>query len=942
MHRFHQARLVSFVIVLTAVSWATASNLAARPLCGDADRPCLVYAAATAGERPLKVPAGVTVGPSIAGISEYTLSNGLKVLLLPDPSQDTITVNVTYLVGSRHEDYGERGMAHLLEHMLFKGSPRHANPKGELLKRGARYNGTTSYDRTNYFETFPASQETLEFVLDLEADRMVNARVSKKDLDSEMTVVRNEFEAGENSPFSLLRERTSAAAYMWHNYGRAIIGTRSDIENVPIERLQAFYRHYYQPDNAVLVIAGRFDPQRALGTVSQTFGRIPKPERVLRTTYTAEPPQDGERLVILRRVGDVQLATAMYHVPPGAHPEYVAVDLLTQVLVTQPSGRLHKALVETGIAATSFGAERQMRESGSVYFGVSVNKDASLERARDVLLTTLEGFATKPVTDEEVERARTKLKNDIEQLLANSRSLALALSEFVAIGDWRLLFLYREQLGKATRADVQRAAVAYLKPANRTLGLFYPTPQPERVAMPPPPSVATLLKDLRSPSDIAIGEAFDPTPENIEARVVRKTLPSGMKLALLPKKTRGGTVFAQLGLRWGNEVTTANRNAACSVANTMLSRGTLKRTRGELRDALDRLQATVNVSTEGATIQTIRANLPETLRLAAEMLREPSFPQAEFEQVKRQLLSSLDTQRTDPQALASLSMGRHLHPYPTDHWLYTPTLDERAERIKAVTLEDARRCYRELVGATNSEFAIVGDFDPVEIGLLVESLFADWKTPGPYKRISQRYFDVQRMDRLIETPDKANAVFRAGLNLKLRDDHPDYAALVLGNYLIGGSSDARLARRVRERDGLSYSVGSWLAVNPQDEASEFGIYAIHAPQNRARVEAAVLEEIRRALDDGFSAQEFEDGRKGLLKARQVARNADSALCARLVSYAVIDRTFAWDAALEKRIESLTPREVLDALRRHLRIDNLSLVKAGDFTRVAAEAQSVAN
>jgi len=881
------------------------------------------------------LPAGVTRGPTMGGISEYDLANGMKVLLLPDQSQDTVTVNITYLVGSRHESYGERGMAHLLEHLLFKGTAQIANPKNELLKRGARYNGTTSFDRTNYFETFPASEDTLAFVLGMEADRMVNASVSKQDLDSEMTVVRNEFEAGQNSPFALLRERTSAAAYLWHNYGRSVIGTLSDIENVPIERLQAFYRHYYQPDNAVLIIAGKFDSDRALATIAQTFGALPKPARALRSTYTVEPPQDGERSVILRRVGDVQLAHAMYHMPPGSHPDFAAVDILGQILVAQPSGRLHKALVETGKAAAIFGAERQTREPGSSYFGAAVRKDAPMDPARDALLAEVEGFAAKPVTDEEVERARTKLKGDVEQLLTNSRSVALTLSEFAAIGDWRLLYLYRDQLDKVTREDVQRVATAYLKPANRTLGLFYPADKPERVAVPAAPDVTALLKGFAGPSEVAAGEVFDPTPQNIEARIIRRTLPSGMKLTLLPKKTRGGTVIAQLGLRWGDEALKANRSSACSVASAMLSRGTLKHTRAELKDALDRLRAATAVSTEGASIETVRANLPEALAIVAEMLREPSFPESEFEQVRQQALTSIDTQRTDPQSLASLTIARELNPYPPEHWNYTPTLDERAARLKSVTLEDARRCHRELVGASHSDLVVVGDFDPDEMTKLAERLFGDWKNPTPYRRIPWKHFDVQATDRTIETPDKANAVFRAGLNLKLRDDHPDFAALVLGNYLLGGSSDARLARRVREKEGLSYSVGSWLNVGAQDEAGDFGVYAIYAPQNRARVEAAIREELGRTLAEGFADTEFEDGRRALLQARKVARNSDGALAGRLAGYSVIDRTMAWDEAFEKKLAALTPSQVRDALRRHIDPSKLTLVKAGDFTRVAA-------
>ena len=847
----------------------------------------LLLAGAAAQATPTPLPAGVARGPSLAGISEYHFPNGLKVLLLPDRSQETITVNVTYLVGSRHEGYGERGMAHLLEHLVFKGTPKYPNPKSEFVKHGVRYNGTTSFDRTNYFGTFPARPELLELMLDLEADRMVNSRISKADLDSEMTVVRNEFESGENSPIGLLRDRMNGTAYLWHNYGRSVIGTLSDIENVPIERLQAFYRHYYQPDNAVVLIAGKFDEARALEAVARTFGQLPRPKRTLRATYTAEPPQDGERTVVLRRVGDVQIVASMYHIPPGSHPDFVPVDLLTQILIAQPSGRLHKALVESGKATVAFGAERQTREAGSVYFGASVAKTLPLDAARETLLATVEGFAARPVTDEELERARTKIKNDIEQLLTNSRSLALTLSEFVAMGDWRLLFWYRDRLQSVTRDDVQRVATTFLKPANRTLGLFYPSAQPERVAVPRPPDVAAMLKDLNGGTDVAVGEVFDPTPENIEARVIRRTLPSGMQLVMLPKKTRGGTVFAQLGLRWGDEQSKANRGTACSLAGSMLSRGTAKRTREQLRDDLDKIRANVGVSSEGASIDTIRANLPGALAIAAEMLRQPSFPEKEFDQVKRQTLTAIDTQRADPQSLASLSIGRHLNPYPPEHWLYTPTLEERTARTRAATIEEARRCHTDLVGASHSELVVVGDFDPDEVTRVAEKLFGDWKSPAPYKRIPSRHFQVPAVDRTIETPDKANAVYRAGLNLKLRDDHPDFPALVLGNYLLGGTSDARLPRRIREKEGLSYSVGSWLNASALDEAGEFGVYAIYAPQNRARLEQAVREEVARALSDGFTKSEFENARKGLLEARKVARNSDSGLASRLLSYAVV-------------------------------------------------------
>src|SRR6266513_1368977 len=811
------------------------------------------------------LPAGVARVTSVEGVTEYRLPNGLKILLIPDRSIDTITVNVTYLVGSRHEGYGETGMAHLLEHLMFRGTRRFPNVKADFQQRGARYNGSTSYDRTNYYETFPASEKTLAYVLDVEADRMFNASIAPRDLDAEMTVVRNEFESEENSPSGVLRERMAASAYLWHNYGKAIIGARSDIENVPIERLRAFYSHYYQPDNAVVLISGKLDEAAALRLAQRHFGKIAKPSRALRKTYTVEPTQDGERTVTLRRSGDVQLVSALYHMPPGTHPEYAAVDVLVALLNHVPSGRLHKALVETGLASSVFGSERQRREAGFAYFGASLSKSASLEAARDALLRVLEGFAKTPVTEEEVDLARRRLVNDIELTLADSRELTSALSEYAGIGDWRVLFLHRDRLKQTTAADVQAAATRYLKPANRTLGMFIPTPAPDRAEIPPVPDLAAALKDYRGSAPVALGEDFNPSPANIEARVIRKTLPGGMKLALLPKKTRGGTVVAQLNLQWGDERSKANRAAACGLASGMLLRGTQKNSREQLRNQFDRLKANVSVGGDGGSIETVRESLPETLRLTAEVLRRPSFPSAEFEQLRRSSLTGIDTQRSDPSALAGLALARHLNPYPPEHWLYTSTLDERSARLQALSLDEVKRCYADFYGASDSQLAVVGDFDPDEVARLAQELFGDWKSPRPYARIPLRVAEVAPVDNVINTPDKANAVLRAGVLLRLRDDDPDYPALVPAIYVLGGSSDSRLMRRIREKEGLSYSVGSFLSADSFFQRGSFGVSAIYAPQNRARVEAALSEELRKAFADGFSAEEIEAGKKGLLQ-----------------------------------------------------------------------------
>ncbi|MBE0612297.1 MAG: insulinase family protein [Burkholderiales bacterium] len=902
--------------------------------------PGFLFAPAHATPASTQAAASISKITSVEGITEYRLENGLKVLLFPDATQDTVTVNLTYLVGSRNEGYGEYGMAHLLEHMQFKGTPRHPDPKNEFQGRGARFNASTSFDRTNYYENLAASESNLDWALELEADRMLNSTILKKDLDSEMTVVRNEFEAGENSPHNVLGERMASAAYLWHNYGHAIIGSRSDIENVPIERLQAFYRKYYQPDNAVLLVSGKFDEAAALKMVERHFAGLPRPARALIPTYTAEPTQDGERSVTLRRAGEIQLVGALYHLPPGAHADFPAIDVLVTALTKVPGGRLHRALVESGKASSVYGGDQQLREAGYAYFGASLGKDLSLDAARAALLTTLEGFASKPITDEEVERARTQLLNDIEMALANPRELGIALSEFIAMGDWRLFFLYRDGLKKLTPADVQRVATQYLKTSNRTLGMFVPSAQPDRAEIPPAPDVAALVRDYKGAAPVAAGESFEPSAANIDARTTVRQLPGGMKLALLPKKTRGGTVVAQLVLHWGDEQSKMGRSSACRLASAMLMRGTRKHTREQLRDEFDRLKANVSVSGNGASIETLGANLPAVLRLVTEVLREPAFPESEFTQLKRSALTSVESMKSEPGALAGLQLARHLNPYPPEHWLYTPTLDERMQRLQSVGIEDMRRCHDDFYGASNSELAVVGDFDAAQITGLAQELFGAWVSPKPFKRIADSYHDVPPIDRSLDTPDKANAVFRAGLNLKLRDDGEAYPALVLGNYLLGGSSDSRLWRRIREQEGLSYSVHSWLTAGSLDDVGEFGVSAIYAPQNRARIETEIMDVLRQTLREGFSEDEVAEAKKGYLALRKLRRTQDGALVGQLAGNLYLGRRLAWEADFEARIAALKPEQIRDALKQYLDLRKLSIVKAGDFKRIAKNGGAV--
>jgi zinc protease len=886
-------------------------------------------------------PAGVERFTSVEGITEYRLKNGLRVLMFPDQTKQTITVNMTYLVGSATENYGETGMAHLLEHMVFKGTPRHTNIPAELTSHGARPNGSTWADRTNYFETFAATDENLNWALDLEADRMVNSFVAKKDLDSEMTVVRNEFELGENDPGNVLLERMMAASYIWHNYGKTTIGARSDIENVPIERLQAFYHTYYQPDNAVLTVAGKFDEPKTLALVDKYFSPVPRPARTLQKIYTVEPTQDGERMVTLRRTGDTQFVQALYHVPSGAHPDFAAVEILARVLADTPSGRLHKALVESKKASFVFGYDYQWHDPTLAIFGAEVRQGDSLDAARDALVETIEGLASTPPTKEEVERARTQLLKNIDLSMNNSDRIGIRLSEFIGAGDWRLFFLHRDRLRSVTPEEVARVGAAYFKPSNRTLGLFVPTPKPDRAEIPPVPDLQAALKDYKGDAVVAAGEAFDPSPENIESRTTREEA-GGIKMALLPKKTRGGKVTAQMVIRYGDEKSLMNRSTAAGLAGQMLMRGAAKHTRQQLQDELDKLKARAFVfggSTQAnVSVETVRENLPAVMRLVAEMLREPSFPESEFEQLKREELAGIEEGKSEPTQIAFTAFNRMLNPFPKGDVRYVSTPEEDVTQTNAATLDEARQFYKEFYGASNATLTVVGDFDAKEVAGLARQLFGDWKSPKPFARVPSVYRDVAAANQSFPAPDKANAFFVAGLNLSLRDDNPDFPALVLGNYMLGGGFlNSRIATRLRQKEGLSYGTGSSLNASSLDQAGRFTATAIYAPQNVERLEAAFKEEMARAVKDGFTAEEVAAAKSGWLQSRQVSRAQDNELATRLNAYLYLGRTLAWDADFERKVAALTPEEINAAMRRHIDPSKLIIIKSGDFAKTTAAA-----
>ena len=880
---------------------------------------------------------------SVEGVTEYRLANGARVLLFPDASKPTFTVNMTVLVGSRHEGYGEAGMAHLLEHMVFKGTPTFKDIPTALRDHGASFNGTTNRDRTNYYETLPANDENLEFAIHMESDRLVNSFVKHEDLMSEFTVVRNEFERSENSPQGVLARRVMAAAFEWHNYGKTTIGNRSDIERVPIDSLRAFYRKFYQPDNVVMIVTGRFDEKKAIRLANQYLGSIPAPERDLQPTYTEEPAQDGERYVELRRVGSIGSTMAAYHMPAASHPDWAPLSILASVVSEDKVGFLEKQLVESK-KATSVSARADSAHDPGLFMVSAQPADGNLDEVQTLLLASMDRLGDQPFDEAAIERAKTRSARSFENMQNDASRMASSLSGASSLGDWRLMFLNRDRIKDVTAEDVKRVAKTYFPSYNRTVGRFIPTDSPMRMTVPAVASIKKLVKDYKGGAAVESGEAFDPTPENLDSRITTLDM-DGIQIGMLKKKNRGETVNMTVTLHYGNADSLNGMTPAAAMLPGMLMSGTKTMDRQALQARMTELG--VRISSGGRrgrrgggsggsagqlsfSIQAKRSSLVPAIQLLGEIIREPAFPANDFEQSKSRMSNMMKMMQTEPQMLASSEMSHALSDYPKGDVRYVPTMKETIERIDNLTLDDVKQVYEKQMSSATGEIAIVGEFETQPVLEAINSALKDWSSDIEFSAIERNARkEMVGSKRNINTPDKANAVFSAGLSFPLSQSNDDVVALELGNFILGGGTlSSRLGNRIRQKEGLSYGVTSSVSVPTKGNDSRFMIRAITNPENMDAVEKAAMEELERFITEGPSPEEVDDAITAWLERQKVSRSSDRSIAGQIGSNLYLDRTFQYTMEREKKIKALTADKIQSAFRKHVNPEDLIIIRAG--------------
>ncbi|MFM2415175.1 MAG: hypothetical protein RI911_868 [Candidatus Parcubacteria bacterium] len=869
------------------------------------------------------------------GVHEYKLSNGLTVLLYPDDSSSKVTVNMTYLVGSRHEGYGETGMAHLLEHMLFKGSPKHEHLDVEISAHAADANATTWLDRTNYFETMQATEENIAWALSLESDRMVNAYIRQSDLDKEMTVVRNEMEGGENSPDMKLMEEVMNTAYLWHNYGNSTIGARSDVESVPAENLRAFYKKYYQPDNAVLVVAGGFKLEKTLAQVISQFGSIPKPSRILPSEYTVEPPQAGEKEVTIRGAKGTPQVLLGYHVPPAAHPDAPVIDAYLAILSDIPHGVLAHALVDSGLATSAGGSQLLLKDPGYALVGAAPRSVETLQKTEAELIRLLEGGAEAMLTESALKRIQAISKKGTSDVYTNLENFALYLSEWVALGDWRLFFSHNDAIQQVTLGDVRRVARTYFIASNRVTGRYIPGAQQQKVQI---DRVSDEAREARAAAalgtSVAPGGMFDTSIDSLLKITQTKHIADGV-FHFVPKDTRGDRVAGAFIFEFGSEQSLKGKKDIASLAGSVLMRGTDTLSEEEIQNEQIRLDATIQAAGSGnflsVTIESRKDTFLDAFALAMDIVKHPNITHEQLLRDTRALRATLEAEEHNTDARAEDRLAEHSNTFPRDDIRSYASKEDQLRFLETVRKADVEAFWKTFYSANHVRGAIVGEYDQQAIEQALEQQLSTWKHKMPYKRLTARAPVATVITETIHIPEKSDATLAGSYDFKMRQDNPSFHALMLADFIFGGDGmNSRLMKRAREREGLTYGIGTSFFASPFDEFARWGLHATAAPENMKALEFAIRDEYKSIFAEGFSEAEVLQGRQALVKYLEQNRASHDAFAYELATLAIYELPLTTLKDDEVRIQALTKQAVDAAFRKYFLLDAMSFVKAGTF------------
>ena len=936
------------------------------------------------------LPDGVEFVAEGEGVREFRLANGLKLLLAENRVAPVATFLVLYRVGSRNEAVGHTGATHLLEHMLFKGTPTFNKARGTqvaatLQRVGADFNATTWYDRTNYFETVPS--DAFELAVHLEADRMRNSFIADEDRRSEMTVVRNELERGQNEPMLVLDEAVYAAAFREHPYHHPTIGWRADVENVPTARLKEFYDTFYHPNNATAVAVGDFEESQALALVNKYFGALAASGEPIPEVYTDEPRQEGERRLVVRRAGELPLVQVAFRAPAAlgqervlsnaelaaraAHPpggnDIYPLAVLASVLTNGVTSRLYQALVEAELAVSTDARVDQFRDPG--LFNVYATAAPGVEAARvEEAIHRELARAAEDLGEGEVEKAKRQIAARVAYERDGTHNVAVQMSEAEAVADWRFYNDYPENVARVTAEDVRRVAAKYFKEDTRTVGHFIPkngggtngggvpnVPKAASAQHAPVPHGYKFHHDPQSQQDIneegsaegvapagSPGSEGDGSPERggsgLSSRVVREELETGAVL-LLVENAVTPTVALRGSLRAGSHFEPKTRPGLARLTAEMLKRGTRRRAKLELAGALESVGADVDFDADIFAVQirarALAADFPALAATLAEMLREPSFPADELEKLKQQTIAAIREKQSDTGWRAYERLTQTL--FDEQNPFYTHAGERLVESIASTTVEDVRGFYEQFYGGRTLILSAAGGFESLAAARVLRGAFEGFGGPGSAEvEVADPAPPASARREVVLVRDKANVDVLLGTAAPLRRDASDYYAAMLANRALGESTlSSRLGLRVRDAEGLTYGIASRFR-SPSLAAGPWYIAVSVNPGNVERAIESATGVLREYVEHGIRPEELEDEKSSAVGSFKVSLSTNAGLAAALWNAEFYRLGLDYVERYPELVRAVTAEEVNAAVRKYFRPERLTVVVAGDLDPAAGE------
>ncbi len=879
------------------------------------------------------------------GVRETVLDNGLTVLTKEVHTAPVVTVQVWYKIGSRNESPGVNGIAHQLEHMLFKGTKDRPIQFGRLFSAlGSDFNAFTSYDHTVYFGT--VKREKLTPLLTLEADRMVNSTIDSEQLETEKRVVISELQGYENSQEYRLSRAVMRQAFPDRSYGLPVGGTKADVEKFTVDRVREYYHKYYRPDNAILIIVGDFQTESTLAKVKETFGKIPKngewgvgsgewgkTNNQQLTTNNQQPTTNNQQPIILKEQGSATFLNEVYPLPAANHPDGPAVDVMDYILTGGRNSRLYQALVESGIASNFSGGAINLIDGGWYEISATAAPGNQLTEIEQIIISEIANLGEKGVTSEELHRAKAQLTATV--ILNNrditSQAMQLGSDESVT-GDYRFTDRYLAAVQNISAADVQRVAKTYLASNNRTVGFFEPTKldnQPEGTMVSgsqtseefnagPPVDPAEVAKYL-PPDDSQTGQMNQSLPEEF-------TLANNLRVLLLPDSSTP-TVTLSGYIRAGTEFDSEVLAGLASLTADNLMNGTKTQDALEVAKGLEDLGASLgfSASREGVSIggYSLAPDLPRLIETFADVVQNATFPTDQLELSRQQTLTDLTVALDEPAVVARRTFQQTI--YPVNHPFHAfPT----AESLKRITREDVVKFYQTNYRPETTILTLVGDFEPAKVRSLLESQLSSWKGIGnpsipKYPEISMGKTMVQLNPIL---PGKTQSITLLGNEGINRKDPRFYAALVLNQILGGDTLSSRLGTEIRDRLGLTYGIYSYFQAG--QHPGPFVISMQTAPEDSKNAIASTIAVVQQVREKGVTAAEVATAKRAISSQYPVGIANPDGLAQTILDNEVYGLDKSEIRAFVNQIEGVTLAEVNQVAKELLHPDNLVVVTAG--------------